>query len=170
MMWKLYKTKLILLIIAGTMLLVAGVYTGFKLGRSSEGFNLTTDPNAVMIDEAYLASQQYNPSTAVQGNFIHHLFTDLYFTPSSTTQELPVWNDPENPYHLMVTLYLEDEEEPLIVSGLIPPGQMLSSVTLAHVLAEGDYIATLVDTPADDRGNVYGSLSAKVTIHVVDDR
>ena len=128
------------------------------------------DPNAVPIDEAYLASQHYNPSTAVQGSFIHHLFTDLYFTVGSTTQELPVWNDPENPYHLMVTLYLEDEEEPLIVSGLIPPGQMLSSVTLAHVLAEGDYIATLVDTPADDRGNVYGSLSAKVTIHVVDDR
>jgi len=128
------------------------------------------DPNAVPIDEAYLASQHYNPSTAVQGSFFHHLFTDLYFTVGSTAQELPVWNDPENPYNLMVTLYLEDEEEPLVASGLIPPGQMLSSVTLAHALAAGEYTATLVNTPADDRGNVYGSLSAKVVIHVVDDR
>ena len=169
-MWKQYKNKLILLIIAGVLLLASGIYTGYKLGASGRWSSPMLDPNAVPIDDAYLASQHYNPSTAVQGSFIHHLFTDLYFTVGSTTQELPVWNDPENPYHLMVTLYLEDEEEPLIVSGLIPPGQMLSSVTLAHVLAEGDYIATLVDTPADDRGNVYGSLSAKVTIHVVDDR
>ena len=128
------------------------------------------DPNAVTIDEAYLASQHYNSSIAAQGNFIHHLFTDLHFIAGSATQELPVWNDPENPYNLMVTLYLEDEEEPLVASGLIPPGQMLSSVTLAHVLAEGDYIATLIDTPADDQGNVYGSLSAKVTIHITEDR
>ncbi len=128
------------------------------------------DPNAVPIDEAYLASQHYNPSTAVQGNFIHHLFTDLYFTPGSTTQELPVWNDPENPYSLMVTLYLDGEEGPLVVSGFIPPGQMLSSVTFTHVLAAGDYSATLINTPADDQGNVYGSLSAKVVIHVTDDR
>ena len=128
------------------------------------------DPNAMPIDEAYLASQHYNPSTAVQGSFIHHLFTDLYFTVGSTTQELPVWNDPENPYSLMVTLYLDGDEEPLVMSALIPPGQMLSSVSLAHVLAEGEYTATLVDTPADDQGNVYGSLSAKVTIHVTEDR
>ena len=169
-MWKQYKGKLILLIAAGILLVAAGVYAGFKLGATDRGPSSMLDPNAVTIDEAYLAFQHYNPSTAVQGSFIHHLFSDLHFTAGLTTQELPVWNDPENPYHLMVTLSLADEEEPLIVSGLIPPGQMLSSVTLAHVLAEGDYIATLVDTPADDRGNVYGSLSAKVTIHVVDDR
>ena len=118
MMWKQYKRKLILLIIAGTMLLAAGVYAGFKLGRSGNNSNLAIDPNAVPIDEAYLASQHYNPSTAVQGSFIHHLFTDLYFTVGSTTQELPVWNDLENPYNLMVTLYLEDEEEPLAENSL----------------------------------------------------
>ena len=169
-MWKQYKGKLILLIAAGILLVAAGVYAGFKLGVSGRGSSSMLDPNAVTIDEAYLASQQYNPSTAVQGNFIHHLFTDLHFIAGSTTQELPVWNDPENPYNLMVMLYLEGEEEPLAASGLIPPGQMLSSVTLTHVLAAGDYTATLINTPADDQGNVYGSLSAKVTIHVVDDR
>ena len=169
-MWKQYKAKLIILIIAGILLLAAGVYAGFKLGVSGRGSSQMLDPNAVMIDEAYLVSLHYNPSTAVQGNFIHHLFTDLHFIAGLTTQELPVWNDPENPYNLMVTLYLEDEEEPLATSGLIPSGQMLSSITLAHVLVVGDYTATLVNTPVDDRGNVYGSLSAKVTIHVTDNR
>lgn len=169
-MWKQYKNKLILLIIAGVLLLVSGVYAGFKLGTTDRGLSSMLDPNAVPIDEAYLASQHYNPSTAVQGSFTHHLFTDLYFTVGSTTQELPVWNDPENPYSLMVTLYLDGDEEPLVTSALIPPGQMLSSVTLTHVLAAGDYTAMLINTPADDQGNVYGSLSAKVTIHVTEDR
>ena len=169
-MWQQHKKKLILLIITGVLLLASGIYTGFKLGASRRGASSMLDPNAVTIDEAYLASQHYNPSTAVQGSFTHHLFTDLYFTVGSTMQELPVWNDPENPYSLMVTLYLDGDEEPLVTSGLIPPGQMLSSVSLVHVLAEGEYTATLVDTPADDQGNVYGSLSAKVTIHVADDR
>ena len=169
-MWKQYKNKLILLIIAGVLLLASGIYTGYKLGASGRWSSPMLDPNAVPIDDAYLASQHYNPSTAVQGSFTHHLFTDLYFTVGSTTQELPVWNDPENPYSLMVTLYLDDDEEPLVTSALIPPGQMLSSVTLTHVLAAGDYTATLINTPTDDQGNVYGSLSAKVTIHVADDR
>ena len=169
-MWQQHKKKLILLIIAGLLLLASGIYTGFKLGASGRGASSMPDPNAVPIDEAYLASQHYNPSTAVQGSFIHHLFTDLYFTVGSTMQELPVWNDPENPYHLMVTLYLDGEEEPLVASGLIPPGQMLSSVTLTHVLAAGDYTVMLVNMPADDQGNVYGSLSAKVVIHVTEDR
>ena len=169
-MWKQYKKKLILLIIAGVLLLASGIYAGFQLGASGRKSSSKLDLNVVPIDEAYLTSQHYNPSTAVQGSFIHHLFTDLHFIAGSATQELPVWNDPENPYNLMVTLYLEDEEEPLAASGLIPPGQMLSSVTLTHVLAAGDYTATLINTPADDQGNVYGSLSAKVTIHVTDDR
>ncbi len=55
MMWKQYKTKLILLIIAGTILLAAGVYAGFKLGRSSNNSNFMIDPNAVEIDKDYLA-------------------------------------------------------------------------------------------------------------------
>ena len=169
-MWKRHKIKLILLIAAGILLLAAGVYAGFKLGATGRGPSSMLDPNAVTIDEAYLASQHYNPSTAVQGNFIYHLFTDLHFTACSTTQELPVWNDPENPYNLMVMLYLEGEKEPLAASGLIPPGQMLSSVTLSHMLIAGDYAATLINTPTDDQGNVYGSLSAKVTIHVTEDR
>ena len=158
------------MIAAGILLLAAGVYAGFKLGASGRGSSSMLDPNAMTIDKDYLNTQQYNPSTAVQGSFIHHLFTDLHFTAGSTTQELPVWNDPENPYHLMVKLYLDGEEEPLVASGLIPPGQMLSSVTLTHVLAAGDYTAMLINTPADNQGNVYGSLSAKVTIHVTDDR
>lgn len=161
---------MILLIIAGALLLAASVYAGFKLGRSSKSANLTTDPNAVEIDKDYLNTLQHNPSAANQGNFIHHLFTDVYFTPGSTTQELPTWNDPENSCNLMVALHLLGEEEPLAASGLIPPGQMLSSITLAHTLATGDYNATLVCTPVDDHGNVYGSLSAKVVIHVVDIR
>lgn len=170
MMWKQYKTKLILLIIAGTILLAAGVYAGFKLGRSSNNSNFMIDPNAVEIDKDYLAGLQYNPSTANQGNFIHHLFTDLYFTPDATTQELPAWNDPANTYNLMITLHLSGEAEPLAVSGLILPGQMLTSVILAHGLAAGDYDATLVSTPIDDQGNVYGSLNAQVIIHVVNSR
>jgi len=169
-MWKQHKTKLILLVIAAFFLLAAGVYTGFKLGRSSKGSMLAADPNAVAIDRNYLNTLQYNTSTASQGNFIHHLFTDLYFSSNTTTQELPAWNDPENPYNLMVTLNLSGEEEPLAASGLIPPGQMLSSITLAHALTVGDYDATLLCTPIDDHGNTYGSLSAKVVIHVVDSK
>jgi hypothetical protein len=70
----------------------------------------------------------------------------------------------------MITLHLSGEAEPLAVSGLILPGQMLTSVILAHGLAAGDYDATLVSTPIDDQGNVYGSLNAQVIIHVVNSR
>ena len=167
-MWKQYKTKLILLLLAGVLLLAAGVYAGFRLGRSGEGPNLAADPSAVKIDRDYLNTLQYNPSTATQGNFIHHLFADVYFTSDSISEELPAWNDPENTYNLMIALNLSGEEAPLVTSGPIPPGQMLSSVTLSHVLAAGDYNATFVCTPIDDHGNVYGSLSAKLAIHVVD--
>jgi len=169
-MWQQYKKKLILLIIAGVLLLASGIYTGYKLGASGRGSSTMLDPNAVPIDEAYLASQHYNPSTAVQGSFFHHLFTDLYFTPDATIQELPAWNDPANTYNLMISLNLSGEVEPLSVSGLIPPGQMLSSITLAHGLAVSEYDAILVCTPIDDHGNTYGSLSAKAVIHVVDSK
>lgn len=157
-----------LLMLAGVLLLAAGVYAGFRLGRSGGGSNFATDPNAVKIDRDYLNTLQYNPSTAVQGNFIHHLFTDVYFTPDSIAQELPAWNDPENTYNLMIALNLSGEEAPLVTSGPIPPGQMLSSVTLSHVLTAGDYDATFVCTPIDDHGNACGSLSAKVVVHVAD--
>ena len=149
------------------LLLEAGVYAGFRLGRSSDGSNLAIDPNALTVDKDYQNTLQCNPSTANQGNFIYHLFTDVYFICDAVTQDLPAWNDAGNTYNLMIMLTLSEEEEPLVVSCIILPGQMLSSVNLAHELATGDYNPMFVCTLVDDYGNAYGSLSANVIIHVV---
>jgi hypothetical protein len=166
-----HKTKIIILAVTGILFVLSAVYASYQLGMRkgshSGELGLSSDPNAVMIDQDYLATLQgYNSITAEQGQFIHHAFTDLYFKADSLIQECPAWCDPANHYNMFVSMRLVGSDELLFTTGTIAPGQMLSSITLNHTLEPGLYQATMTYTPVDDRGNAYGSLTTDVVVHV----
>jgi len=170
-MLKQHKTKNIILSVIVIFLILSAIYASYQLGVSkgshSSGIKLSNDPSAVTIDQDYLTTLQgYNSYSSEQGQFIHHAFTDLYFKADSLIQECPAWCDPRNQYNMFVSMKLLGSNELLFTTGTIAPGQMLSSITLNQTLEHGLYQATMTYTPVDDRGNVYGSLTTNVVVHV----
>ena len=166
-----HKAKTIIVFVAGFFIVMSAIYASYELGMSkgnpSGELGFSSDPNAITIDQNYMiAHHGYNSTTAEQGQFIHHAFTDLYFKANSLIQECPAWCDPRNQYNMFVSMKLLGSDELLFTTGTIVPGQMLSSITLNQTLEHGLYQATMTYTPVDDRGNVYGSLTTNVVVHV----
>lgn len=176
-----YKKKLIILV-AALLFLVAAII-GFLLSQkpapSTTVKAFLEDPNAVKIDAAFMKEfQNYDCQTVKQGYFTHNCFTQIYFKSGTLAQELAVWNDPVNDKGLIATLYLgkteavenaDESVELLYKSSVIKPGRMLTVVDMARILEVGDYDATIIYTPVDDSGNIYGSLVTPVKLHVAKD-
>ncbi|HOH95901.1 MAG: hypothetical protein BWY11_00167 [Firmicutes bacterium ADurb.Bin182] len=176
-----HKRKLIILVVALLFLVVAIIVflSGQKPIPSTTVKAFLEDPNAVEIDAVFLKEfQNYDCKTVEQGYFIHNCFSQLYFKSDTTAQELAVWNDPANDKGLIATLYLGNAEavenadesiELLYKSSVIKPGRMLTIVDMVRGLKAGDYDATIIYTPVDDFGNIYGSLITPVKLHVAKD-
>lgn len=121
----------------------AGPGTG---GAASTAFTPDLDPNAQNWDGGALpdASGGEAPSTGIQIPG----YPSITIPADTTDVTLALLNPEGNPCYFTFELVLNDTGEVLYTSKMVPPGQMISDVTLSRALAAGEYGATIRITTA----------------------
>lgn len=135
--------KRILLVIAAILLLAAGIGIGMNIGKKNReeaatGSLMTEDPNAAPIGE----EQESNNDEVKKGIEIPG-YPSLYISAGSTDANVMLSNPEGNPCYFVYELILSDTGESLYRSGLIPPGEAVSGITLNRSLSAGEYQAVL---------------------------
>ena len=160
------RQTLIIALAVVVVLVAGGVTLGFNWNRwfgqesAAEGtaFNPDIDPNAGAWDGSALPDKtEDKPAVGIK----------IPGYPSITLpadqQEVTValLNPEGNPCYFTFELVLKDTGEVLYTSKLVPPGQVISSITLSRALSAGEYNAviristtSLVDGSAMNGANV----------------
>ena len=133
------KKRVIIIVLAVAVALALGLFVGLKLagGNKSDTSGVSIDPSATAI----VKSDESTQGVAIPG-------WGSFTIPPNTTQldgMVDFYNPEENEglYYLTYELRIKDNSlqgyETLYTSGLIPPGQHITSITLSRGLDAGEY-------------------------------
>lgn len=89
--------------------------------------------------------------------------------PAGQTEDLPIYlhNPDENPCYFSFRIVLEDTDETLYQSDMVPPGETIRQVDLAHSLDAGTYdVVIYITTNALDDGAAMNSAKLNVVLTV----
>ncbi len=142
------RTMIILSIVV--ILLVAG---GITLGLNwdrwfgedpvSDEFTPDIDPDA----QEWMSGDLSNQGGASEGIEIPG-YPSITIPADTTDVTMALLNPEGNPCYFTFELVLDDTGEVLYTSKMVPPGQMVSDITLSHALSAGEYNATIRITTA----------------------
>ena len=135
----------VLALVAGGVAL--GVHWAGRGGAAgSAAFTPDLDPNAQNWDGGALpdASGEDAPATGIQIPG----YPSLTIPAGTADVTLALLNPEGNPCYFTFELVLNDTGEVLYTSKMVPPGQMISDVTLSRALEAGEYDATIRITTA----------------------
>ncbi|MCD7844124.1 MAG: hypothetical protein LUG17_05830 [Clostridiales bacterium] len=150
------KRTLALLIILAFLLVAGGVAVGLNWNRwfggeeaassSAEGFTPDIDPDAADWDDSALTDASGDGEEAV-GIKIPG-YPSITIPADQETVSVALLNPEGNPCYFTFTLVLKDTDEVLYTSGMVPPGQAITSITLSRSLEAGEYDAVIQITTA----------------------
>lgn len=126
---------LLLLLLLGAVLLTIRLTGGARIARELEK---QVDPEAADWSVPQLADE----SSGGKGIQIPG-YGSIPIPTGSDTVNLVLLNPEGNPCYFTFALVLSSTGECLYESGLVPPGQAISQVTLSRVLDPGEYEATI---------------------------
>lgn len=66
-------------------------------------------------------------------------YSNIRMTADTDTAYMALWNPPNNPCYFRYVIVLEDTEEKLYESDLIPPGKAVTNITFNRTFPEGTY-------------------------------
>lgn len=80
---------------------------------------------------------------------------------------MELWNPDGNPCYFTFELVLKDSDEVLYSSKLVPPGDVISDVTLSRALDAGEYQATLrITTTSLEDGSAMNGANVETVLIV----
>lgn len=91
----------------------------------------------------------------------------LIFENGEAMGEVRIANPAKNKYGFTVTLKIEETDEEVYKSGLIPPDAHIKQAKLDKPLEKGDYPAIAYFTTYDEEGNMVGQAGINVLISVL---
>ncbi|MCD8397983.1 MAG: hypothetical protein LUD12_12530 [Lachnospiraceae bacterium] len=147
------KRTLAILLIIIVLLVAGGVILGMNWDRwfgdgaeTTEAFTPELDPDASDWDGSDL--------TNVSGDETESVGIQIPGYPSITipadeeTVSVALLNPEGNPCYFTFTLVLKDTDEVLYTSGMVAPGQAITSITMSRALEAGEYDAVIQITTA----------------------
>ncbi len=127
-------------------------------------FHPDTDPNASDWNGA-LTGEDYD--TELSGGIRIPSFSSFTIPKNEETVSITLMNPADNPCYFTFYIVLQDTGEVLYTSGLVPPGQAITSVTLNRTLKAGEYnaIIQIAATSLED-GSAMGGANVKTVLIV----
>lgn len=135
-------------------LVAGGVALGINWGRltgqraAASAFAPDIDPNAERWDGGALPNAGGPESEEEPAGIQIPGYPSITIPADTTDVTLALLNPEGNPCYFTFELVLSDTDEVLYTSGMVPPGEMISDVTLSRPLAAGEYDATIRITTA----------------------
>lgn len=143
------RRMLVILTVAVVLLVAGGVILGMNWNRwfgeapESDEFTPDIDPDARNWEEE-LPEQEDGEAEGIQIPGYPSITI-----PADTADVTVALVNPEgNPCYFTFELVLTDTDEVLYTSKMVPPGQMVSDITLSRALPAGEYNATIRITTA----------------------
>lgn len=143
------STRALVIALAVVLLLVAGGVTiglnwnrwfGSKAPAETGGFRPELDPNAkAWTGEALPDKSEKKEAVGIKIPG----YPSITLPANQEDVTLALLNPEGNPCYFTFELALKDTGEVLYTSGLVPPGQMISDLTLSRALPEGEYNAVI---------------------------
>ena len=92
------------------------------------------DPNAKDYGDIYVSAGEVTP-----GNISAPGYSDVTFLAGARDVQIILPNPEGNPCYFRFVLVLKETEETVYRSGLVPPGQAITDITLSRPLEAGAY-------------------------------
>lgn len=130
------------------VLVVGGIVLGMNWNRwfggeaptETAAFRPELDPNAkVWTGETLPDKSEKKEAVGIQIPG----YPSITLPANRTEVTMALLNPEGNPCYFTFALVLKDTDEVLYTSGLVPPGQVISAVTLSRALAAGEYNAVI---------------------------
>lgn len=139
---------IIILLLAAVIVLLVVVFLQREPGQPQEvpaaGDALTYDASVVLDDPETLQKLvDEMVRKAEEGTMTLEMQVDAVSS-DGTTFSCYLANAAENSYDMFMTLYLDETQEEIYRTGLIPLGGRIESFTLAEALEKGNHSCTLV--------------------------
>ena len=155
-------TKHVVLILGTVVIICAAVLIAIFLLKDKPeetGIGIITESNVEQI-------QGETREKVAKGMFMTHMNTTWTFPDGkSPSKDAVMGNASGNNYPFWFSLTLEDSDETLFESGLLPLGTQIGEIKLNKNLDKGTYPALVTVHMVDEQGNeVEGNMSFKVTL------
>lgn len=145
------RRTLVLLLLLALLLLAGGVALGLNWHRwfgaqpaAVGAFTPSLDPNAQDWAGAPLPDQTGGEAVGIKIPG----YPSISLPANTTDVGVALLNPEGNPCYFTFQLVLTDTDEVLYTSGMVPPGQAITGITLSRPLAAGEYNATIQITTA----------------------
>ena len=122
--------------IIGSIVVLLLLVGGVALGSLLPGLlaDPEIDPNAKDDDELYFDAGEVTP-----GNILAPGYKDVTFPAGKKDVQIILPNPEGNPCYFRYVLILKESGETVYRSGLIPPGKVITAITLSRPLEPGQY-------------------------------
>jgi hypothetical protein len=123
------------------------------------------DTGVVAVDDDSL-QKAVDEMMAKQGSMALEMKVNAYSNDGSNYQ-CSIANSPRNSYDMYMILYLDETQEEIYRSGLIPVGKKLDHFTTSKLLESGSHDCTLTYVQVeDDHKTTHATLSVGLTLNV----
>lgn len=160
---------LVIVIIVVLVIVIGGVVLGRNWNHwfgtntpETEAFIPDIDPNASESKEnTEQAQAEEAASIKIPG------YPSITLPAGQTNVQMELWNPDGNPCYFTFELVLKDSDEVLYTSKLVPPGDVISDVTLSRALDAGEYQATLrITTTSLEDGSAMNGANVETVLIV----
>lgn len=119
-----------------------------------------------MDPEDYLEMMKNMQDKVDKGTVEVSFKNEIIVPENSTEAEVYIGNAMTNNYDMFITLFLNDTQEKIAQTGIIPLGNKIEKLTLDHTLDKGKYQGILVYNMIDENKQVVEQANLGVTIYV----
>ena len=165
------KRTLIVLVIVSLLLIAGGIIIGLNWNNwfgdtpdtpaGTEAFNPDIDPNAGDWTGGDLPDKGDGQSTGIQIPG----YPSITLPADTQTVSVALLNPEGNPCYFTFELVLRDTDEVLYSSKLVPPGQVISQITLSRALPAGEYDAIIrITTSSLEDGSAMNGADVVTTL------
>ena len=165
------KRTLIVLLIVVLLLVAGGITLGLNWNRwfgpdtpaSTGAFEPEIDPNASAWNGGELPDKSEGESVGIKIPG----YPSISLPADTETVDVALLNPEGNPCYFTFELVLNDTDEVLYTSGLVPPGEAITQITLARALSAGEYEATIrITTTSLEDGSAMNGADVVTTLIV----
>lgn len=167
-----FSIRILAIGLAAVMLVAGGVALGLNWNRwfgseapvEASAFRPELDPNAKVWSGETLPDKSEKKEAVgirIPG------YPSITLPANQTAVTMALLNPEGNPCYFTFELVLKDTEEVLYTSGLVPPGQMISDLTLSRALPAGEYPATIrISTTSLEDGSAMNGANVETLLMV----
>lgn len=128
-----------LLGICAVVIVAVGIAFGaYQLLKNSNFNNADIDANAIPMESEIERSDDLDPSVILVSGF-----NEWNMAADSDVVYIALFNPDKNPCNFKFTVVLDETQEELFTTGLVPPGHAVTTVKLPRIFTEGTYPITV---------------------------